>query len=87
MTNSVFVLGEYLQNEGVKQVAMESMSIYWTPVSVSKLTCKSVIRVIEALISGETNTDNLVKLVCVFYVHPIGRNFAIGDFCSWVKLY
>ena len=30
---------------------------------VSKLTYKSVIRVIEALISGETNPDNLVKLV------------------------
>ena len=29
MTNSVFALGEYLQSEGVKQVAMESTSIYW----------------------------------------------------------
>ena len=32
MTNGVFALGEYLRNEGVKQVAMESTSIYWTPV-------------------------------------------------------
>jgi len=154
MTNGVFALGESLRNEGVKQVAMESTSIYWVPVwdileamgfdlilvnsflikqmpgrksdvkdaqwiatllhkgllrgstvpcpiikelriytlkyaklqqqtsqiltkmdrilvtanirissCVSKLTCKSVIRVIEALISGETNPDNLVKLV------------------------
>ena len=30
---------------------------------VSKLTTKSVIRVIEALIRGETNPENLVKLV------------------------
>jgi transposase len=30
---------------------------------VSTLDCKSVIRVIEALISGETNPDNLVSLV------------------------
>ena len=30
---------------------------------VSKLTCKSVIRVIEALIAGETNADKLAKLV------------------------
>jgi len=32
MTNGVFALGEYLRNEGVKQVAMESTSIYWAPV-------------------------------------------------------
>jgi transposase len=31
-TNSVRRLGLFLQNEGVKQVAMESTSIYWTPV-------------------------------------------------------
>ena len=32
MTNSVFMMGEYLQSEGVVHVAMESTSIYWVPV-------------------------------------------------------
>ena len=32
MTNGIRKLGEQLQNEGVKQVAMESTSIYWMPV-------------------------------------------------------
>jgi transposase len=154
MTNSIRKMGEYLQNEGIKHIAMESTSIYWTPVwdileemgfnlmlvnpyhikqmpgrksdvkdaqwiatllhkgllrgsmvpcstikelriysrkysklqqkvshhltemdrimvtanirissCVSKLSCKSVIRVIEALIRGETDPVNLVKLV------------------------
>jgi transposase len=31
-TNSIRNLGLYLQSEGIKQVAMESTSIYWTPV-------------------------------------------------------
>ena len=154
MTTGIRKLGEYLKGEDVKQVAMESTSIYWVPVwdvleemgfdlilvnpylikqmpgrksdvkdaqwiatllhkglirgsmvpnsiikelriytrkyarmqqhlcqlltkmdrimvtanirissCVSKLTNKSVIRVIEALILGETNPDELVKLV------------------------
>ena len=29
MTNGVFALGEYLRNEGIKQVVMESTSIDW----------------------------------------------------------
>ncbi len=31
-TNSILMLGNYLQSEGVRQVAMESTSIYWIPV-------------------------------------------------------
>ena len=32
MTNSIRDLGSYLQSEGVQHVAMESTSIYWTPI-------------------------------------------------------
>ena len=49
-------MNEYLWNGGVTANIRISSC-------VSKLTCKSVIQVIEALISGETNPDNLVKLV------------------------
>lgn len=154
LTNRIRGMGEYLKSEGVKQVAMESTSIYWIPIwdildemdfeltlvnpyfikqlpgkksdvkdakqianylhkgmlrgsmippaiikelriftrkyrkfrerqsqvltemdrimvtasirissCMSNLHCKSVISIIEALIGGETDSDNLVKLV------------------------
>jgi len=32
LTNSIVCMGEYLKNEGVKQIAIESTGIYWIPV-------------------------------------------------------
>jgi len=70
LTHDIRFLADYLHEHKVKKVAMESTGIYWIPIwniritsFVSKIASKSVQKVIQLIISGETDLQKLVNCI------------------------
>jgi hypothetical protein len=88
-TNSVRNLGLFLQCEGVKQVAMESTSIYWTPVCgwlvyYRYAQCKRQLRNLDAWIRRKLRCYRIKQCKRVITLQRFLESCGVAKWHSWI---